>query len=218
MVRLYLLSSLLCLLLVFRTEAQTQDSTVFSKGRVLSNLYGNISNQYVDVSSGGSIKTTGYRIGTKSGVFVKDNWALGLNFSLAKNDFEKSNIKLDSEDFLIGIWSRLYFANKGAAALYAELTPHYTAIYNNNTIKDDNGTILSNEDIFGRGYGIIPGLGFTYIINQNVGFGMSLSYATSKIHLDSKDTILFSKESDTYSVSELQFNFNFQIYLDQFFF
>ncbi len=214
----YIVSIFFVLVFTYTSEAQEHDSMVFAKGRVLSSLYGNISNQYADVSSRESIKTTGYRIGTKSGVFLKDNWTLGINFSLSRTDFERSNIKLDSEDFLIGLWSRLYFAKNGNSSLYAEITPHYTSIYNANIIQDHQGAIISNEDVYGKGYGIIPGLGFTYIISKNVGFGMSLSYTASKIFLDRTNLALLTKNSDTYNVSELQFNFNFQIYLDQFFF
>ncbi len=217
MIKKVTIYTFLLFLIANSIQAQTQDSSIFIKGRILSNLYGNISNQYVDVSSGGSIKTTGYRIGTKSGVFLKDDWALGVNFALSKTDFDKANIKLDSESFLIGLWSRLYFAKKGAAALYAEITPHYTAIYNQNEIIDGS-SIISNEEVYGKGYGIIPGFGFTYIISENVGFGMSLAYTASKLYIDRNNTVLHSNSSETYKVSELQFNFNFQIYLDQFFF
>ncbi|WP_068475306.1 outer membrane beta-barrel protein [Saccharicrinis aurantiacus] len=212
-------SSILLILLCWGTiSAQESDSTIFAKGRILSSLYGNISNQNADVSSGGSIKTTGYRIGTKSGVFIKDRLAIGLNFELSRTDFDKNDFKLDSENFLIGPWSRLYFARNGSVSLYAEITPHYTAIYNENIVYDSDNSIISNEDVYGNGFGITPGLGFIYIINNSVGFGMSLSYTASRIYLQREDDILFSTSKDTYDISELQFSFNFHVYLDQFFF
>lgn len=200
------------------TLAQETDSLIFDKGRVLTSLYGNISNQYVDVNSGGSVKTTGYRIGTQSGVFLKKNWALGLNFSLSKSNFDKANMQLDNEELLLGLWSRFYFAENGAAALYAELTPHYTSVYNQNNFRNSDGELIFDEEVFGKGFGIIPGIGFTYIISKNVGFGMSLSYTASKVFLDKTESILQSDQSDTFTISELQFNFSFQVYLDQFFF
>jgi hypothetical protein len=206
------------LLGTFSSYAQQEDSLVFSKGRFLTGLYGTLSNQTNDVTSGGSVNITGYEVGTKSGRFLKDNWALGLNFSLSKSEYAAQSISIASEDLLIGLWSRLYFAHKGSAALYAEITPYYTAIHRKSSIGDDQGGVVANEEVFGSGFGVTPGFGFTYIINQNVGFGMTLSYPLARIYVDTEDLILNNTVSDTYNTTELQFSFNFQIYLDQFFF
>lgn len=206
------------LLLTHRGVAQKEDSLIFAKNRMLTSLFGSISTQKVDIASGGTVNTTGYTIGTNSGFFVKNNWILGLNFSLSKSEFKNSNASVDSENLLLGLWNRLYFAQKGAAALYVELTPYYTAINRQNTILDNTGLTIANEEIFGNGFGLLPGFGFTYIINRNVGFGMTLSYSFAKLNAEIEDLILNNTRTDTYNVSELQFSFNFQIYLDQFFF
>ncbi len=205
------------LLIPFLSHSQVGDTLTFSKNRMLTSLFGSISNQQVDVTSGGTVSTIGYTIGTKSGIFIKNNLALGLNFSLSKSEFKNAGVNIDSENLLLGLWSRLYFAQKGAAILYAELTPFYTAINKQNTIFD-GGAMIANEEVSGAGIGLLPGFGFTYIINRNVGFGMTLSYSMARLNVNIEDQILNNTVSDTYNVYELQFSFNFQIYLDQFFF
>lgn len=199
-------------------NAQGGDTLTFAKDRMLTSLFGSISNQQVDIASGGTVSTIGYTLGTKSGIFIKNNWALGLHFSLSKSDFTNTDISVDSENLLLGLWSRFYFSQKGAAILYAELTPFYTAIHRQNTIFDAGSAILVDEVVSGAGFGLLPGFGFTYIINRNVGFGMTLSYSMARLNMDIEDQILNNTVSDTYNVSQLQFSFDFQIYLDQFFF
>jgi hypothetical protein len=89
---------------------------IFAKGRLMTSLYGSLSNQEVNSASGASLKTIGYTIGTKSGSFIKNNWVFGLNFALSRTDFSNADIDIDYEDLLLGLWTRLYFAQKGAAA------------------------------------------------------------------------------------------------------
>ena len=134
------------LLIPFVSHSQAGDTLTFSKNRMLTSLYGSISNQQVDIASGGTVSTIGYTLGTKSGFFIINNWALGLNFSLSKSEFKNTNVNIDSENLLLGLWSRLYFAQKGGAVLFAELTPFYTAINRQNTIFDGS-TMIANEDV-----------------------------------------------------------------------
>lgn len=198
--------------------AQEEDTLTFAKGRMMTSLYGSLSNQQVNMASGGSIKTTGYTIGTKSGSFIKNNWVLGVNFALSRTDFANADIDIDFEDLLLGLWTRLYFAQKGSAALYAELTPYYASIHRQTILSDNNGLVVSNKESSGSGFGLMPGFGFTYIINRNVGFGMMVAVPLTRFNVDTEDLLLNNTVSDTFKAVELQFNFNFQIYLDQFFF
>lgn len=216
----FFISVLLFSLLSSGSYAQEQeiDTLTFAKGRFLTSLYGTLSNQKVNIVSGEEVRTTGYTIGTKSGQFIKDNWVLGLNFSLSKSDITNAGADIESEDLLLGLWSRLYFAQKGSAALFAELTPYYTGIHRQTIIRDNDNVIIADEAISGSGFGVVPGFGFTYIISRNVGFGMTVSYPLAKIHVDTEDLLLATTISNTYKVTQLQFSFNFQIYLDQFFF
>jgi len=198
--------------------AQVADTLTFAKGRMMTSLYGSLSNQTVNVATGGSFKTSGYTIGTQSGSFVKNNWVLGVNFALSRTDFSNDDIDIDYEDLILGVWTRLYFAQKGAAALYAELTPYYAGIHRQTILRDNNGVVVSNKEISGSGIGVMPGFGFAYILNRNVGFGMAIAVPVAWLKADTEDLVLNNTVSDTYNVVELQFNFNFQIYLDQFFF
>lgn len=200
-------------------NAQVQDSLTLGKGRYITSLFGSIKSQLVEGSSNGSIsdfKTNGYTLGTKSGIFIKNAWAIGLHFSLSKAEKSDVNAGFISEELLIGLWNRWYFVQFDQAALFVDLTPYYTTVHNHNII--DVSGFQFDEELHGRGFGFEPGLGFTYFVNRNVGFGMIVSYPTARVYADRKDLILNTSVSETYSSSQLAFSFSFQVYLDKFFF
>ncbi len=199
-------------------SAQKQDTTIFEKGRVLTSLVGSVSNQSSALESGSTIKTTAYSIGTQSGIFLQNKWVLGVNFNLSRSAFDNTSESLISEDLIIGVWSRLYFAEHGATSLYFELTPYYVGVFRKNIFVDSHGNEITNEIATGKGFGILPGLGLSYNINRNVGFGMTLSYSYAHLQVDIEDKIMNEITPDSYDVTQLQFSFNFQIYIDQFFF
>jgi len=202
-----------------KSNAQLQDTTTLAKGRYITTLYGNFRSQLSDVNTGGSterVRTTGYEIGTKSGFFIGDAWAFGLDFSLSKEEYSNINLKASSEELIAGLWTRWYFVQAGKGALFADLTAFYTAV--NNPLIINTPSLLFHEELDGAGFGIEPGIGFAYVINRNVGFGMSVSYRGAKIAADRKDVLQNISVSETYTTGQLQFSFNFQVYLDQFFF
>ena len=97
---------LFLLLLVHYSGYSQSDSSIFSKSRILTSLFGSLTNQQVDIANGESTITTAYSIGTKSGVFVRNKWTMGASFSLTRSDFQSSNFKFDSENLVIGFWNR----------------------------------------------------------------------------------------------------------------
>ena len=200
-------------------NGQENDSTkTLSKGRIFSSLYGTLTNHQAEVS-GESLTSNGYTLGTKSGKFLKDNWVLGMNFSISKSEVNNQFASLDNEDLLLGIWTRFYFGQRGDASLYAEITPNYTAIFRENAVIDiTTSTLIIDQEVSGAGFGLIPGIGFTYLINKNVGFGMTLSYSLAWLKVDTKDFLLNNTVSHSYNLTGMQFSFNFEVYLDQFFF
>lgn len=212
----------LCILFVTTAivNAQENDTTkTLSKGRIFSSLYGTLTNQRAEISTVESVVTNGYTLGTKSGKFLNDNWVFGVNFSLSKSEINNEFASIDNEELLLGLWSRFYFGKRGDAALYAEITPNYTAIFKENKVGDfANNNLILNEEVSGAGFGVIPGIGFTYLINKNVGFGMTLAYSMAWLNVDKHDFILDTKVSQSYNINGMKFSFNFEVYLDQFFF
>ncbi len=204
----------------FTVSAQEGDTVkTLSKGRIFTSLYGTLTNQTAEISATESIVTNGYTLGTKSGKFLNDNWVFGLNFSLSKSELENNFASLDNEELLLGLWTRFYFGQRGDAALYAEITPNYTSIFRENVVQDiANGNLVLSEEVSGAGFGLIPGIGFTYLINKNVGFGMTLAYSMAWLDVDTQDFILNQTISDSYFIRGMKFSFNFEVYLDQFFF
>jgi hypothetical protein len=212
---------LICLLLVcpYSGFSQSNDSLVLAKGRFLSSLNGSISGQRVDSDNLGQTSSSAYAIGTRSGTLIMKNWVLGLNLSLGNEEYENLSGAYDFEDFSIGPWSRYYFGKglPGSGLLFAELTPYWTSIYQSftpDTVQSSN----FSEVITGRGFGIEPGLGFTYLINRNVGFSLMASYRYSRLSVDIEGSSAVTNGSSMLSIREPRFSFEFQIYLDKFFF
>ena len=215
--RIFLLMSVIAF--CTKAFAQKTDTLTFAKGRFLTSLYGSIGSEKASLVNGNSasLKSTKNTIGSQSGIFVKNNWAMGVNFALSKEEVTNTDVSVDAEELILGFWNRLYFAKKGSGALYVDLIPYYTAIDKQSTVSI-NGVISEHEKLHGTGFGIEPAVGFAYIINKNVGFGMSTSFRFSRIFATREDVITNVSENETYNLNQLQFNFNFQVYLDQFFF
>ena len=214
---LYLIS--LFLMGFHLVQAQNNDSTVLGRGRFLSSLNGSISGQRIDSDYLGQSFSSGYIIGTKSGVFITDKWALGLNLSLGNEEYENLSGAFDFEDFSIGPWSRYYFGrgSAGSGAFFAELTPFWISVYQTFTPDTVQGSNF-REVVSGNGFGIEPGAGFTYLINKNVGFALMVSYRYSRLSVEIEDPAANLPQSSELVIREPRFTFEFQIYLDKFFF
>lgn len=214
-------SFLIITLITFSTfvHAQDADTLTFAKGRFITSLYGSIGSEKATLVNGNSssLKATKNSIGTQSGVFVENSWAMGVNFALAKEEVTNNDVNVDAEELILGFWNRFYFGKKGSGALFVDATPYFTALDKQSTVTA-NGIITESEKLHGTGFGIEPALGFAYIINKNVGFGMSTSFRFSRIFATRENLITNVSVNETYNLNQLQFNFNFQVYLDQFFF
>ena len=207
------------LLMATKTSySQSSDSLVFAKNRFITGLFGSLTSQTINVSKQQNVTTVGYTIGTNSGVFVIKNLVVGLNFAISRYEFNNGIIALDAENLQLGLWSRYYFAVKETSALYAEIIPFYAGVNNETQVYDNAGLFLADEIVSGGGFGVQTGIGFTYLLNRTIGFGLTLHYSLASIDTDIEDRILKTSFSNSYFVNQLGFNFNFQVYLDEFFF
>lgn len=198
--------------------AQKPDTTVLHQGRYITGLNGSISGQNVfgSNSSGQNQKINEYTIGTQSGYFIRNKWVLGGDFNLTKSATNSNEFNYSSESLRLGVWSRYYLITYDKGALFADLTPFYTVVNQITEINVPN--FQSSEELKGSGFGLEPSFGFAYLINRNVGFGMSTSYQFGQVYATKQNYILNQETEDSYNFSRLIFRFSFQIYLDQFFF
>lgn len=209
---------LLSLLGVYHGFSQKPDTTILHQGRYITGLNGSISGQNVfgTNSSGQNQKINEYTIGTQSGYFFRNKWVLGGDFNLTKSATISAEFNYSSESLRLGFWSRYYLITYDKGALFADLTPFYTVV--NQTTEINVPSFHSSEELKGSGFGLEPSIGFAYLINRNVGFGMATSYQFGKVFATKQDYILNQETEDSYNFSRLIFRFSFQIYLDQFFF
>lgn len=191
------------------------DSTLL-KGRFTTSLFGFIESQ--NTSAGGinfSGSTNGYIIGTKSGVFVADNWALGLSLTLDRTETKNDVFIYNEEQVTLGFWTRWFFFHKKSVGLFADLNPYIVSVDRRLDALDTNANLISIE---GLGFGFAPGVGFAYFLNRNISFSLHLDYFYSFVYATRKESIIQSSINDQLEVNKLRFSFGFQIYLDEFFF
>lgn len=202
-----------------QTNDHGVDTTILAKGRFTTSLYGFIESESTSQTVNGtttSIENDGYTIGTQSGFLFHQNMVLGFNLWLKRAEANGINYNINEEQLNIGLWYRWYFFNRKDIALYFDFTPYFASIHQDNL--SNNVILADSEEIKGTGWGFSPAVGFVYFVNRNVGFGMSLDYLYANINATRTNLFEQTSVDEKYGSSKLRFNFNFQIYLDQFFF
>lgn len=202
-----------------QTNQKGADTTVLAKGRFTTTLYGFIQSQNIIQNINGTsinLENDEYTIGTNSGFFFHQNMVLGFNLWLKRTEAAGINYNINDEQLNIGMWYRWYFFNRKDISLYFDFTPYFVSIHQDNI--SNNVIIAESEELKGLGWGVAPGLGFVYFISRNVGFGMSMDYLYADVNATRTNLFENTTVNEKYFSNQLRFNFNFQIYLDQFFF
>ncbi|WP_020527818.1 hypothetical protein [Flexithrix dorotheae] len=189
----------------------------FQKERFLTGLNGNISSGAFSTSSSNNQKTfdNSYSFGTKSGFFVKDKWAVGGDFKISRSS-QNSTISYSSELLQLGPWSRYYLSDHDYGSLFPEISIFYANSREDSQIL--NGPQNFHEALNTRGGGIEVGAGFTYIIDNKVGFDLVLSYKSIFLSGTKEDFINNTQTKESVFTDVISFNFGFTIFIDEFFF
>lgn len=201
-----------------QTNERGVDTTILAKGRFTTSLYGFIESESISQNVNGttvSLENDGYTIGTQSGYLFHQNMVLGINLWLKRAEASGINYNIKDERLNLGLWYRWYFFNRKDISLYLDFTPFFTSVHQDNL--SNNVVVADSEQIKGTGWGVSPAVGFVYFLNRNVGFGMSLDYLYARVNTTRTNLFEQTSTDETLKSSKLRFNFNFQIYLDQFF-
>jgi outer membrane protein W len=192
--------------------------TPFKKGKFFTELSGTISSGGIRQSSSSfatSVFENRYSIGTTSGFFIKDRWGLGITLNLARQGNNEA-IKYSSESLNLGATTRYYFSKESSGSLFLEFAVFYANLNLEN--KSNDTSLVYHVVTTGNGIGSNLGVGFTYALNQTVGFNMGIRYATTYFWGKEKDLVKNEVESSQIIQENLLFHFGFIIFINEFFY
>lgn len=208
-------------LFLFATEVHAQEAEgakthPFEKGRFITGINGSIRSgqkSRTTINSSQDSKTFDFTLGTQSGVFIRKRLLLGGSLQVSKSNSETSVLKLNEEIFTIGPWTRYYLGKDPKASIFIELNLFFAR----ENIDTQSGTI-TNRELKANGFGGSAGTGFTYVVNNNIAFDLTLAY--NAIQFYGKDYNLLTDTSSKINFSEsfLAVTFGFRIMLNEFFF
>lgn len=111
-------------------------------------------------------KTNLFVFNPKAGYFVSEDFAVGLQLSVASDKTEVGNSEETENIFGVGAFGRYYFLELGQRfKTYGEFGLGFASY------KDEYGSVESKA----TGFGAELGLGMNYFVTENVAIGFSLS-------------------------------------------
>ncbi|RKN81365.1 outer membrane beta-barrel protein [Ulvibacterium marinum] len=211
----------LFLLLSFPLQAQqnkSQDSlhTPFRKGRWLTGLSGNISsNTNKERSSDVKLITNEFGLNLSTGKFIKDRWLLGGNLR-ADRGSSSGNIDRTTESLFLGPFTSYYLTENERGSLFAKLSSGYVRYGEETSFNDLNNPIQEISE--GDGFGVLIGLGYSYVINDQIAFDIGFDLNLFWVGIDQEQQPSGIIDSQNISISNTAFSFGFNVILDDFFF
>jgi len=199
-------------------KESTKDTIVLNKGLWVSGVEGGMSTSTVKNGSNSNLdKGFKYIFNFNSGVFVKENLALGINFKLSKSSNTYSEYYFNHEEVYFGPWARYYFKFQNNWYIYPELGISYSGVYTENISTVDTEVLILN----GNGPGVNPGIGVVYFVGENAAFTVRWNYQANFFSgytdtVNDLGTVSTPVNNVFYGTSSLLFGF--QLYINEFFF
>ncbi len=196
----------------------TADSleTPFRKGRWLTGLAGSISSNTTTINSADEkIITNNFGLNLSTGKFVKDRLLFGgiVNANRASSS---GNVDRAEESLFIGPFISYYLSKNERGSLFTTLSPGYVRYRDETSFSNVPNPISEFSE--GGGLGVLLGLGYSYVINDQIAFdiGFDLNLFWVDVDLEQQPANMIS--SQNIAVSNIAFTFGFNVILDDFFF
>ena len=198
------------------SEDTTAVGSPFRKGRWITGLVGSISSSIVDNNSNSSKTFSNkYSFEIRTGPFVKDGWAVGIAFT-ASRESSQDAISKESEILEVGPATRYYFSKNPNGSVYVQGAVLYVRTLDSNSIR--NAGFTFDERVEGSGIGGNFILGYTYVVNDWIGFDIGMGYNGSFIQGKVKSDQDITLRDENYFRGQQFFTFGFNVLLDEFFF
>ena len=212
---------LLLLLSFFSNSMLAQDEIPsyegpFHKDRFITGLSGSIRSAALsdNPTSPDRQFLEGYQLGTNSGYFFIDRLATGMSFKVSR-EVNESVVRIESESMQIGPWIRYYTSLDPRGSVYPEISLQYINYLDNTQI---DSAIPEVSILRASGFGIEAGVGFTYVVSDNIGFDIGISYVGGFLNGRSSTTSMPEVVNDNFFLGQLDFRFGFIAIVDEFFF
>jgi len=198
------------------SEDTTAVASPFRKGRWITGLGGSISSSVNDNNSNSSKTFSNrYNFEVRTGPFVKDRWAVGIVFTASRQS-SQDVISRESEILQIGPATRYYFSKDSKGSIYVNGAVLFVRTLDSNSIQ--NSGFAFNEKVEGSGIGANFVLGYTYVVNDWIGFDIGMGYDGSFIQGTVKSDQDITLRDEDFFRGQQFFIFGFNVLLDEFFF
>ena len=215
-----------CFLLFFGTlflQAQNTSvatdtlTTPFRKGRWLTGLSGSISsNTNKTGTSEKKTITNEFGLNFSTGKFIKDRWLLGGKINADRAN-SAGNVDQITESLFVGPFVSYFLTENNRGSLFTTLTSGYVR-YREETSSDNLANTPIRQLTVGGGFGVLVGLGYSYVIHDQITFDIGFDLNLFWVGVDQKQQPSGAIDSQNISVNNIAFTFGFNVILDDFFF
>ncbi|WP_299429922.1 outer membrane beta-barrel protein [uncultured Maribacter sp.] len=191
-------------------------ATPFREGRWLTGLAGTISsNTNKTKSSDKKTITNEFGLNFSTGKFIKGRWLLGgrLNLNRASSS---NNVDRTTESLYVGPFSSYYLSKNNRGSLFTTLSMGYVRYREETSFNDLASPITELAE--GGGFGTLFGLGYSYVINDQIAFDIGFDLNIFLVDISQEQRPSGTTASENLTVSNTAFTFGFNVILDDFFF
>lgn len=206
------------LLLQAQNTSVATDSltTPFREGRWLTGLSGSISSNTTKINSlDEKIITNEFGLNFTTGKFIKDRLLFGgiINTNRASSS---GNVDRTAESLFIGPFISYYLTENHRGSLFTTFSPGYVRYRDETGFTDIVNPIREFSE--GGGFGTLLGLGYSYVINDQIAFDIGFDLNLFWVDVDLEQQPANTISSQNIAVSNIAFTFGFNVILDDFFF
>ena len=191
-------------------------NTPFRRGRWLTGLSGNISSRTnKEVNADEKTNTNSFGLNFSTGKFVKDRLLVGARLNTDRAS-STGNFERTTESLFIGPFVSHYLSKNHRGSLFTTLSPGYIRYREETSFNDLTNSISELSE--GGGFGTLLGLGYSYIINDQIAFDIGFDLNLFWVNIEQEQQPSGIISSQNISISDTTFTFGFNVILDNFFF
>ena len=191
------------------TEEPVQQSA-FREGRWITGLAGSINSgvtRFDDMERG---STNGYFMELSAAHFFAERWSVGAVFQAGRTS-DRRFVETDSESLFFGPSVAYYFMKSRSGSIYLTLATGYIRFREETILEQLNLSV--KESLEGQGLGILNGLAYAFVVDDDIVFDIGLVFSSSWLYGDriSQPNGVVTKEQ--FYTSDVRFVFGFRVIL-----
>ena len=197
-------------------SVQDTTGTPFKKGIWLTGIAGSISSgTALTDTTAQRIYNNSYGINLSTGRFFKDRWAAGMIFTASRQS-NKQFVVRESESLFIGPLVQHYLSESETGSIFFTFSPGFSSF--RERIELERNGITQERKASGSGFGILAGIGYSYVMHRRIAFDLRLNISNAWINATSEIQPAGSTTTENIQIGDISFSFGFNVLLDSFFF